>query len=68
MGSSADRATALRAAKANGFTMTTDRTAVPIFYRTDKYTAIDQGRQRAFSAGQTVEKRGGKSGHYRAKG
>ena len=40
--------------------MTTDRTAVPIFYRTDKYTAIDQGRQRAFSAGQKVEKRGGK--------
>ena len=40
--------------------MTTDRTAVPIFYRTDKYTAIDQGRQRAFSAGQKVERRGGK--------
>ena len=40
--------------------MTTDRTAVPIFYRTDKYTAVDQGRQRAFSAGQKVERRGGK--------
>jgi cell wall-associated NlpC family hydrolase len=60
MGSSADRATALRAASAAGFTMTTDRTAVPIFYRTEKYTAIEQGRQRAFSAGQRVEKRGGK--------
>lgn len=60
MGSSADRATALRAATAGGFTMTTDRTAVPIFYRTDKYTAIDQGRQRAFAAGQKVERRGGK--------
>ncbi|HEY5783267.1 MAG TPA: transglycosylase SLT domain-containing protein [Microlunatus sp.] len=57
MGSSSDRATAARAA--DGFTMTTDRTAVPIFYRTDKYTAIDQGRQRAFSA-QRIERRGGK--------
>jgi cell wall-associated NlpC family hydrolase len=60
MGSSADRATASRAAAAEGFTMTTDRTAVPIFYRTDKYTVVDQGRQRAFSAGQKVERRGGK--------
>ena len=58
MGSSSDRATAARAA--DGFTMTTDRTAVPIFYRTDKYTAVDQGRQRAFSAGQVMERRGGK--------
>ena len=60
MGSSADRATAARTATAEGFTMTTDRTAVPIFYRTDKYTVIEQGRQRAFSAGQKVERRGGK--------
>ena len=60
MGSSADRATASRTATAEGFTMTTDRTAVPIFYRTDKYTVIEQGRQRAFSAGQKVERRGGK--------
>lgn len=55
MGSPSDRATAARAAV--GFTMTTDRTAVPIFYRTDKYTAIDQGRVRAFSAGQKIESR-----------
>ena len=60
MGSSADRATAARTATAEGFTMTTDRTAVPIFYRTEKYTVIEQGRQRAFSAGQKVERRGGK--------
>ncbi len=60
LGSSADRATARRAATAAGFTMTTDGTAVPMFYRTDKYTAVDQGRQRAFSAGQRVERRGGK--------
>jgi cell wall-associated NlpC family hydrolase len=58
MGSSSDRATAARAAE--GFTMTTDRTAVPIFYRTDKYTAIEQGRERAFAAGHRVERRGGK--------
>lgn len=58
MGSPSDRATAARAAA--GFTMSTDRTAVPIFYRSDKYTAIDQGRVRAFSAGQKVERRGGK--------
>ena len=67
MGSSSDRATAAQAATAEGFTMTTDRTAVPIFYRTDKYTAIEQGRQRAFSAGQKVERRGGK-GTERTKG
>lgn len=58
MGSSGDRATAARAA--TGFAMTTDRTAVPIFYRTDKYTAIDQGKVRAFPAGERVETRGGK--------
>ena len=58
MGSRSDRATAARAAQ--GYTMTTDRTAVPIFYRTDKYTAVDQGKVRAFPAGETVERRGGK--------
>src|SRR4029079_12313664 len=59
-GRGADRATASRAAAAEGFTMTTDRTAVPIFYRTDKYTVVDQGPQPALSAGQKVERRGGK--------
>lgn len=58
MGSRSDRATAAGAAQ--GFTMTTDRTAVPIFYRTDKYTAVDQGKVRAFPAGEVVERRRGK--------
>lgn len=58
MASRSDRATAAEAAV--GFTMTTDRTAVPIFYRTDRYTAIAQGRERGFAAGGTVEKRSGK--------
>ena len=58
MGSRSDRATAASAAQ--GYTMTTDRTAVPIFYRADKYTAVDQGKVRAFPAGEVVERRGGK--------
>lgn len=58
MGSRSDRATAANAAQ--GYTMTTDRTAVPIFYRSDKYTAVEQGKVRAFPAGETVERRGGK--------
>ena len=58
MGSRSDRAAAARAAQ--GYTMTTDRTAVPIFYRTDKYTAVDQGKVRAFPSGETVERRSGK--------
>ena len=58
MGSRSDRAVAAQAAE--GYTMTTDRTAVPIFYRSDKYTAVDQGKVRAFPSGETVERRSGK--------
>lgn len=58
MGSSSDRAAA--AAAAQGYTMTTDRTAVPIFYRADKYTAVEEGKVRAFPSGETVERRSGK--------
>ena len=50
LGSESDRAAAARGA--DGFTMTTDRTAVPIFYRTDKYTVLAQGRERAYAAGE----------------
>jgi cell wall-associated NlpC family hydrolase/exonuclease III len=60
MGSSSDRATANRAAAKAGFTMTTDHTAVPLFYRTDKYTLVEQGKVRAFPGGEKVETRGGK--------
>jgi cell wall-associated NlpC family hydrolase len=60
MGSSSDRATANRAAAKAGFTMSTDHTAVPLFYRTDKYTLVEQGKVRAFPGGEKVERRGGK--------
>lgn len=60
MGSSSDRATANRAAAGAGFTMSTDRTAVPLFYRADKYTLVEQGKVRAFPGGETVERRRGK--------
>ena len=43
-----------------GFTMTTDRTAVPLFYRTDKYTAVEQGRSARSRAAQKIERRSGK--------
>jgi cell wall-associated NlpC family hydrolase len=65
MGSRSDRATAAKAAV--GFTMSTDRTAVPIFYRTDKYTVITQGRERAFEAGENTEAYGGQSGRTKGK-
>jgi cell wall-associated NlpC family hydrolase len=58
LGSPSKRAAAARGAA--GFTMTTDRTAVPILYRTAAYTALGQGRQQAFAAGQKVERSGGK--------
>lgn len=60
MGSSSDRATANKAATQAGFTMSTDHTAVPLFYRTDKYTLVEQGKVRAFPGGETVERRRGK--------
>lgn len=58
LGSPAKRAAAARGAV--GFTMTTDRTAVPILYRTSQYTALTQGRVQAFSRGQRVERLSGK--------
>ncbi|HEX8511223.1 MAG TPA: NlpC/P60 family protein [Propionibacteriaceae bacterium] len=58
MGSSSKRAMVKNTA---GFTMSLDRTAVPILYRTDKYTLIAQGRQQAFPSGQKVESHGGSS-------
>lgn len=60
MGSSSDRATANRAASKAGFTMTTDHTAVPLFYRSEKYSLIEEGKVRAFPGGEKVETRGGK--------
>ena len=60
MGSSSDRATANKAATTAGFTMSTDRTAVPLFYRTDKYTLVEQGKVRAFPGGAKIERRSGK--------
>lgn len=60
MGSSSDRSTANKAAARAGFTMSTDRTAVPLFYRSDKYTLVEEGKVRAFPGGEKVEKRGGK--------
>ena len=60
MSSASDRAAAARGA--DGFTMTTDRTAVPIFYRTDKYTALAQGRERAILPGEKTESYGRQSG------
>lgn len=56
MGSPAKRAAAARGAL--GFTMTTDRTAVPIFYRTSQYSLLESGRELAFNAGQKVEHSG----------
>jgi hypothetical protein len=60
LGSGSDRAVAHRSASAAGFTMTTDRTAVPLFYKTDKYTLVEQGKVRAFGAGARIERRSGK--------
>jgi len=53
MGAEPKRAAA--AAAASGYTMTTDRTAVPIFYKTSQYTAKATGREEAFPDGQRVE-------------
>ncbi|HEX8488634.1 MAG TPA: NlpC/P60 family protein [Propionibacteriaceae bacterium] len=58
MGSSSKRAMVKKTA---GFTMSLDRTAVPILYRTDKYALIAQGRQQAFPSGQKVERHNGSS-------
>ncbi len=58
LGSPAKRAAAARGAV--GFSMTTDRTAVPILYRTSRYTALAQGRVQAFSRGEKVERLNGK--------
>lgn len=60
MGSPSKRAAAARGAV--GFSMTTDRTAVPIFYRTAQYSLLESGRELAFSAGQKVE-HSGTDGH-----
>lgn len=53
----ARRAAAARGAF--GFTMTDDRTAVPIFYRTSAYSLLEQGRQLAFDQGQRIERTAG---------
>lgn len=43
------------ATAAPGFAMTTDNTAVPIMYRSSRYTVLAQGHEQAFGAGQHVE-------------
>lgn len=43
------------AGAASGFAMTTDNTAVPIMYRSSRYTLLDQGRELAFRSGRHVE-------------
>lgn len=54
LGDSRKRAAAAKGAE--GFTMTTDRTAVPILYRTSQYTLLDQGRKLALKGGERVER------------
>lgn len=43
------------AGAAPGFAMTSDNTAVPIMYRSSRYTPLAQGRELAFGSGQHVE-------------
>lgn len=54
LGDGARRAAAAQGA--DGFTMTTDQTAVPILFRTSQYTLLDQGRELAFQGGARVER------------
>ncbi|MET1007142.1 MAG: transglycosylase SLT domain-containing protein [Propionibacteriaceae bacterium] len=66
LGSSSKRAAAAKGAV--GFTMSTDNTAVPIFYNSYRYTLMEEGREQAFAAGQKVERDGAdKSGRTGAK-
>ncbi|HEX8510828.1 MAG TPA: hypothetical protein VF635_15185 [Propionibacteriaceae bacterium] len=53
LGDSARRQAA--AAAVPGFVMTTDNTAVPIMYRSTRYTLLNQGRELAFGPNQQVE-------------
>lgn len=65
LGDPANRAAAARGAVS--FTMSTDRTAVPIFYRTSKYTLLAQGRELAINAGNRIEPTSGDSNTVTAK-